>query len=488
MYLESFGNPRRFGQLAREVGKRKPIIAVKAGRSNAGARAASSHTGALAASDRVVDALFRHAGVIRATTIEEMFDVAMLVDRQPLPAGRRIAILTNAGGPGILAADASEGQRLEVTPLAEHTVDALRGFLPPAAGLHNPVDMLATATAEHYARAMALLLADPNVDVLLTIFIPPLVTAAADVAAAMREAARTAVKPVVATFMGVEGAMPMLAPIPVYRFPEAAVNAVARVSEHAAWRRRPASTVPDFSAEVAAARAVVVSALARGAGWLPPTEAQCVLDAMLIPALPVRVAHREDDVVAAAAALGYPVALKAFGLGILHKSDAGGVRLQIGDEPGLRSAYRDLETRLAGQFSGILVQPMAAAGVEMFIGGLQDAAFGPIVLCGSGGVLVELLADAVCRLCPLTVADAAEMLDDVRGIARLRGLRGRPTGDEAALRDVLLRVAALLEGCPEIHELDLNPINVFAQGVAALDVRIRVAPPDAAPRSRRVRY
>jgi acetyl coenzyme A synthetase (ADP forming)-like protein len=488
LYLESFGNPRRFGQLAREVGKRKPIVAVKAGRSGAGARAASSHTGALAASDTIVTALFQHAGVVRTTTIEEMFDVAMLLDRQPLPDGNRVAILTNAGGPGILAADACEGHGLQVTPLLDETIASLKSFLPPAAGLHNPVDMIATASAGDYARAMQLLLADPHVDSLLTIFIPPLVTQTADVARAMTETARGSTKPVLATFMGVEGAIPMLAPIPAYRFPEAAVAALARVSAYARWRRRPTGTTPDLHQETDSARQIVREALARGAGWMAPGDAHRVLEAIGVRAVATRVVRDADDAVAVAASIGYPVALKAFGPAILHKSDAGAVHLNLQNEADLRAHFADLTTRLGARMTGVLIQQMAGEGVEMFIGGLQDPSFGPIVLCGSGGVLVELFADAVCRLCPLTDLDAEEMLTDVRGSARLRGYRGRPAADEAALRDALLRVSALLDACPEIHELDINPVNVRERGVIALDVRIRIAPVPAPPPTRRVRY
>lgn len=488
LYLESFGNPRKFASLARAVGRQKPIVAVKAGRSDAGARAASSHTGALAASDTIVEALFRHAGVVRTTTLEEMFDVAMLLDRQALPEGRRVAILTNAGGPGILAADACEGRGLQVTPLGEATLAGLREFLPAAAGFNNPVDMLATAPAAHYARAMTLLLDDPHVDSLITIFIPPLVTAAADVARAMTEVARTAAKPVLATFMGVEGAIPMLAPIPAYRFPEAAVAALARATDYAMWRQRPVGIAPDFGAAVSRARAVIVAALARGPGWLLPAEGAQLLEALGVPAVPQRVVGDADEAVTAAAALGYPVALKAFGPTILHKTDVGAVRLDLAGEEELRAAHREMQARLGSRAAGMLVQAMAAAGPEMFIGGLQDQAFGPVVFCGSGGVLVELFHDAVCRLCPLTDVDAEEMLNEVRGVARLRGHRGQPPADEPALRDMLLRIAALLAACPELQELDLNPVHVFTRGAVALDLRVRVAPmPEAAP-TRRVRY
>jgi acetyl coenzyme A synthetase (ADP forming)-like protein len=488
LYLESFGNPRRFGQLARDVGRRKPIVVVKAGRSASGARAASSHTGALAASDTMVDALFRHAGAIRTATIEEMFDVAMLLDRQPLPAGHRVAILTNAGGPGILAADACEGHRLHVTPLHERTVSELRAFLPAAAGFNNPIDMLATASADHYARAMRVLLADPNVDAVLAIFIPPLVTAAADVAAAMREVARSSNKPVLATFMGTEGAIPMLAPIPTYRFPEGAIAALARVVAYAAWRQRPRGNVPDFTSEVASARRIVAEVLDQGGGWLRPADAQRLLDVMGIPTLPSHPVASETEAIARADAIGYPVALKAVGESILHKSDVGGVKLSLADAASLRSAYRELRDALGAQLTGAIVQRMAAGGVEMFIGGLQDPAFGPVVFCGSGGVLVELFHDAACRLAPLSDLDATDLLNEVSGIVRLRGFRGARPADEAALKDVVLRVSALLDGCPEIQELDLNPVSVFDRGVCALDARMRVAKPPPAVPTRRVRY
>jgi acetyl coenzyme A synthetase (ADP forming)-like protein len=488
LYLESFGNPRKFAQLARDVGRRKPIVAVKAGRSRAGARAASSHTGALAASDTIVDALFRHAGVIRTTTLEEMFDIAMLLDRQPLPAGPRVAVLTNAGGPGILAADACEAHRLQVAALHDSSLTQLRSFLPAAAGLHNPVDMLATATAGHYERAMRLLLADPNVDSLLTIFIPPLVTAATDVAAAMTRVAREATKPVVATFMSVEGATALLSPIPCYRFPEAAVAALARATAYAAWRRQPPGTVPDFTTEVARAAPLLTTALSRGGGWMAPLEAQQVLESLGVPVVASRLVRDADDAVAAADVIGYPVALKGTGPSILHKSDVGAVKLGVPDHNELRRSVEELANRLGAKLTSLLVQQMAGEGVEMFVGGIQDPTFGPVIFCGSGGVLVELFGDAVCRLCPLSDRDAAEMVSEIRGVARLRGHRGRPASDEGALRDVLLRIAALLEAHPEIREMDVNPLIVRPQGIVAVDVRIRLDAPVMQRVSRRVRY
>ncbi len=488
LYLESFGNPRKFGQLARTIARRKPIVAVKAGRSDAGARAASSHTGALAASDTIVDALFHHAGVIRTTTLEELFDVAMLLDRQPLPAGNRVAILTNAGGPGIMAADACEGHGLSVTPLLEHTIDELSAFLPSAASVQNPIDMLATAPAEHYGRAMRLLLQDSHVDSLITIFIPPLVTAAADVAQAMAEAARTASKPVLATFIGMEGAIAGLGSIPSYRFPEAAAAALVRATRYAEWRRRPTGQIADLTNEVTTARSLVVDSLHRGPGWMTPAAALGVLEAAGIHGVATRTASDEDEAVRAAAAISYPVVLKGFGPALVHKSDVGAVKLNLRTEAELRAAYRDLQAALGDRLSGAMVQRMAGQGVEMFIGGLQDPAFGPVVFCGSGGVLVEILGDAVCRLCPLTDRDAKEMLEEVRGIRRLRGYRGSTVADEPALEDALVRVSALLDACPEIQEIDVNPLSVMTKGVIALDARIRLAESQSQRPTRRVRY
>jgi acetate---CoA ligase (ADP-forming) len=488
LYLESFGNPRKFAQLAREIGRRKPIVAVKAGRSSAGARAASSHTGALAASDTIVDALFRHAGVIRTTTLEEMFDVAMLLDRQPLPQGGRVAILTNAGGPGILAADACEGHGLQVAALEAQTIDQLRAFLPATAGLHNPVDMIATASAEDYGRAMRILLADRHVDSLLTIFIPPLVTAASDVAGAMTEVARTATKPVLATFMSVDGAIPMLAPIPCYRFPEAAVSALAKATAYGHWRQQDGGTLPALDGPLAQAREVIRQSLAAGEGWMAPVDAQRVLEAVGIPHVATRAARSLDEVLGAARDLGYPVALKGLGASLLHKTEADAVRLGLRNDAEVRAAFDDLSTRLAERLTGVLVQRMAGEGVEMFIGGLQDPQFGPVVFCGSGGVLVELFGDAVCRLCPVSDAEAGRMLDEIRGVARLRGHRGRPPADEASLRAAVARVSALLDACPEIQEMDLNPVLVGTTGICAVDVRIRVASPAPPRRSRRVQY
>jgi acetyl coenzyme A synthetase (ADP forming)-like protein len=489
LYLESFGNPRRFAQIARRVARKKPIVAVKSGRSRAGARAASSHTGALAASDAVVDALFRQAGVIRTATIEELFDVATLLAHQPLPAGPRVAILSNAGGPAILAADACEAQGLALSPLSETTAAELRRFLPAAASIGNPVDMLASATADQYAQATRLLLADGNVDSVLVIYIPPLVTTPEEIARAIAGGAAGATKPIVANFISARGAPPELTPIPSYLFPEAAVTALARVTMYGAWRQRPTGSIPHFAdLRTSTAREVVERALARGEGWLTPDEAHALMEAVGIPTALAQLVSDEEAAVAAGRAVGYPVVLKAVGPEILHKTDVGGVILDVHDATAVRDGFRVLSSRVGEAMTGVIVQQMVPGGVELLIGAVADPMFGPLIACGSGGVLVDLLHDTAFRLHPLTELDAREMLESIKSVALLRGYRGQARADEGAVVDTLLRVSALVEVCPEIQELDINPLKVLPRGVRAVDVRVRVSHRQVKPSTRRVSY
>ncbi|HXW04142.1 MAG TPA: GNAT family N-acetyltransferase [Vicinamibacterales bacterium] len=498
LYLESFGNPAKFGQIARRVGRRKPIVAVKAGRSTAGARAASSHTGARATSDALVDTLLRQAGVIRTHTLEELFDVASLLATQPVPAGRRVAIVTNAGGPGILAADACEAGGLILPPLSPGTARSLREFLPAAASVANPVDMLASAPPGHYGRALELILADPGIDSLLVIFIPPLVTAAKDVADAIRhsvaaQSARAAEtgsspKPVLATFMGARGALP-LAPIPSYTFPESAAVALARVTQYGEWLRKPEQDVPKLPGiDRDAARALVARALASGGGWLPPLDAQSLLESYGIPAAATRLARTADEAAGASAAIGFPVVLKGSGPGLVHKTELGAVHLNLRDETGVRRAFADLREHLGDRLEAVIVQPMIAAGVEMVIGAITDPSFGPLVMAGTGGIFVELVGDTVFRMCPLTAADAAEMLDEMKGHVLLRGYRGAPAVDEGAFKAMLLRVSQLVESCPEIQEMDINPVMVLPAGAVAADVRVRIGARPGPVKDRRISY
>jgi acetate---CoA ligase (ADP-forming) len=484
LYLESFGNPRKFSELARVIGQRKPIVAVKAGRSATGARAATSHTGALASSDTIVEALFRQAGVIRTYTLEEMFDVAALLAHQPIPAGRRVAILTNAGGPAILAADACEANGLQLPQLGAATGDSLRAFLPAAASIGNPVDMLASAPPEHYERATRLLLADDAVDTLLVIFIPPLVTEPKAVAEAVVRGAAGSGKPILATFMSAQGAPAELKTIPSYMFPEAAATALARVVRHGEWRRRPRGQVPVFTDVDPQAAQRVVGATE---GWLTPAAAHDVLKAFGIPVAPALPAGSEEEAVGAARRVGTAVAMKAVGPSIVHKTDVGGLVLGVIGDDAVRNAYRAMKARLGDAMTGVLIQQMVDGGVEMLVGATFDASFGPVIACGTGGTLVELFSDVALRLHPLTSIDASEMVNELRGAPLLRGYRGAASVDELAFRDVLLRVSALIDACPEILELDINPLKVLRAGACAIDARIRVGH-ITVPSSRRVTY
>ena len=489
LYVESFGNPLKFGQIAHHIGRRKPLVVVKAGRSAAGARAASSHTGALATSDTVVDALFTQSGVVRTNTMEELFDVTLLLAHQPLPPGRRVAILTNAGGPGILAADACTASGLEVAALSGATATALRAFLPAAASVANPVDMIASATAEQYERALAALLADEGVDSVMVVFIPPLVTKGDDVAGAIRRAAGPWTdKPVLAIFMSSQSPAEQLAPIPCFTFPEAAAVALARATDYAEWRQAPDGTLPEWTdVDTRAIREIAARGVARGGGWLPADEVDGLLAAAGIPRAESRLVRTAEEAVEAAERIGYPAVLKAQGPDLVHKTEDRGIHLDLDTAEAVTHAWRDLTSRLGERMTAGLVQPMVEGGAEMLIGSFQDPDFGPVLVCATGGTLTELMADRQVRLPPLTLEDAATMVDGLRGAALLRGHRGAPPLDEAALEQALLRLSALVERCAEIRELDINPLLVLPRGALALDARVRVEAPAPPAPTRRLR-
>ena len=488
LYLESFGNPRKFAQIARRVGRRKPIVAVKAGRSSAGARAASSHTGARATSDALTDTLLRQSGVIRTHTLEEMFDVAALLANQPIPSSNRVAIVTNAGGPGILAADACEANGLIVTSLTSATTTALRAFLPAAASVANPVDMIASASPEHYRRTIELVLADSNVDSLLTIFIPPIVTAAEDVAQAIQQASAGSSKPVLATFMGVQSTLAM-AGIPTYTFPESAAVALARVTEYGEWRRRPTSAAPHLATfDKDSVRMAVADAIASAGGWLDPSQAERLLRAAGIDVVPARVAHTLEQSLQIAQDIGWPIAMKGLGPTLLHKTEAGAVKLGLKDSASVRSAFIDLSGSLGGRLEGVLIQRMVDAGIEMVAGGVNDPLLGPVIMAGTGGIFVELVGDTAFRMCPLTEPDADSLIEELKGRVLLRGYRGAPAADESAFRTLLLALSQLLDVCPEIEEMDLNPVMVLRKGTVVVDSRIKVGPLKPSPRLRRIAY
>jgi acetyl coenzyme A synthetase (ADP forming)-like protein len=483
LYLESFGNPRRFSHLARRVGMRKPIVAVKSGRTRAGQRAAGSHTGALiATSDLTIDALFRENGVIRTDTLAEMFDVAMLLATQPLPADNRVGIVTNAGGLGILCADTCEANGLVLPPLAQGTVDELTTFLSPEASTGNPVDMIASATGEDYERAVLSIAGDPDVDTVIVIYIPPLEQHAGEVAEGIGRAigrlgGRT---PVLTSFMsgGEVPADPATGRswFPSFTFPEQAAIAAARAVEYGRWRDRPPGTAPRF-ADVRSdeADAILAAALSRGSGWLEPGEVDGLLDCYGIPVAASRVASTPVEAGGYAAELGVPVAIKV--VGPLHKTEVGGVRLGLDGRETVVAAATEMQERLrvlGEPMRGFVVQEMVA-GVEMLVGVTHDDVFGPIVACGAGGTIAELLKDVAVRVAPVTDVAAREMVRSLKTFPVLDGYRDAPRADVPALEEVILRVSSLASDHEAIREMDCNPVMVGEARAVVVDSRVRVA-------------
>jgi acetate---CoA ligase (ADP-forming) len=484
MYVESFGNPRRFGRLARRVARRKPILALKSGTSASGRRAASSHTAALAGSETAVDALFHQAGVIRAVSLEELVDVAALLSTQPEPRGKSVAVLTNAGGLGILCADACEAAGLELATLGAETAQGLAELLPAEASVANPVDMLGGATAATYAAVVPRVLADPRVDALIVLFAPTVAATAVEVAVEVEEAARTAGgdKPVLAVIMAAEGIPEPLRAlsrhVASFAYPESAARALGRAAERAEWLRAPQGDVVEPEAiDRDAARGVVDRALAGGEdAWLAPVDTRELLLAYGIPLVPERVAADAHEAVRASAELGFPVVVKSAVPGA-HKTESGGIALDLRDEAAVRAAAE----RIGG---AVLVQPMIQGGAELLAGVVQDPVFGPLVAFGPGGVFAELIGEAAFRIAPLTDTDATELVTSGKAGRLVAGFRGAAPADADALADLVLRLARLGDELPAVAELDLNPVLALPDGCVAVDARVRVTRPELRPRTK----
>lgn len=490
LYLESVGNPRKFARIARRVSRRKPIVAVKSGRSAVGMRAASSHTAALASPDVAVDTLFRQTGVIRVDTLDQLFDMALLLGTQPLPGGKRVAIVTNSGGPGIMVTDACVAAGLEVPELSAETQAALRAFVDPNAALTNPVDLVASATADVYERALPVILADPSVDAVIVISTVLHAAPPEEIAEVLLRVAATADKTLLGCILAWAQLPPMLGrdrpgpTVPLFSAPEPAARALARAAQYAEWRRRPPGTVPELAGfDAVTAGALVDRYLAEvpGGGWLPPDAVTAVLGAAGIPVVATAEVTSGAEAARVAEEMGFPAVLKAAGPDIVHKSDLGGVRLELGSAAEVASAYEDLAAGIGARMTGAVVQPMAAPGVETIVGVVQDPMFGPLVMFGLGGTATELLGDQAFRILPVTDQDAAEMVRSLRSSPLLFGYRGAPMVAVAALEDVLQRVARLAGAVPALAELDINPLRVSPDGALAVDARLRVAPVPPGP-------
>lgn len=480
LYLENFGNPRRFTEIARRISRTKPILAVKAGRTTAGARAVSSHTGALAGLDMATDLLFEQCGVIRVTSVEELFDLAPAFALQPPPAGERVGIITNAGGPGILATDACVQLGLAVDSPSPDVRAHLRSVLSADASVENPIDLLASATPEMYRIAVRAALDDPALDALIVIFVPPVMTRSDEVAAALCEECRGAMKPVLVCFMGADEGVPGVAELraarlPVYTFPESAANALAALATYRRWRDRPEGRRVRPPADQALAARVFAEAAGSRRDWLSGAEARAVLSAYGVPMAEARVVVTGDAVETAVQEIGFPLAMKR-DTGGEHKTEAGGLRLNIGSVAEARSAFRELG---GGPERPIVVQEMVSGGRELILGMSVDPVSGPLLMVGMGGVYVEILKDVAFRIHPLTDLDASEMLRQLRGFPLLQGYRGETAADVPEIERVLLCLSRLVEDFPEIAELDINPFMSLPAGAGsrAVDARVRILQP-----------
>lgn len=482
LYLESFGNPTKFARLARRIGLHKPIVAVKSGRTAAGQRAAGSHTAALASDDAAVDALLSHCGVVRVDTIDALLDAGLVLATQPLPAGRRIAIVGNSGGPGIMAADACAGAELVLAELQEETRQHLRDDLAASASVANPVDVLGDASPDVYARTIATVMADDAVDMVVAVYAPTLVSNPDDVAAAIVGANGS--KPLVAVLVGrgrglLAGDDPTRDRVPVFGSVETAIAALKSATAYATWRRQPhPEPVAPPGIDQVAARAVIDRVLATDppGRWLDADEVNALLDAYGIQRLPTAAVPTRTAARDAAQRFGFPVALKAAGSDIVHKTGLGGVSLNLHTAAALDRAWKVMQQRVGSAMEGAIVQPMAEPGVETIAGVIQDPTFGPLVVFGVGGTIAELIGDRCVRVAPLSRADASAMVHGLRCSPLLTGYRGSTPVDVGALEDLLVRLGAIAADLPEVAELDLNPVTATPSGAVAVDARVRVQP------------
>ena len=479
LYLESFGNPRKFVRIASRVAQEKPIIAVKSGRSPAGVRGASSHTAALATSDDVAELVLSRAGVTRVDTLEELFDTTQAFASQPAPRGRRVAIVGNAGGPAILAADAAIANGLLVPELSAETRARLASFLPAAAATGNPVDIVASGSPDALELALCAVLDDPDIDAVLALYVPPLPDRDRSMLDAIARAAAThPEKTMLATVLaGSETVHLDGLTVPTYRFPESAVRALAHMASRSDWLRTTETAVPDNLIDELQARQVVNDFLRQvpEGGWLDMASAVALAAAAGLPLVETAVVRSLDEAVAAAVRLGFPVVLKGSGGSILHKTDLGAVKLSLVDEQAVLQAGAEMREKLGDQLEGFVVQSMAHSGLELLAGVTTDPAFGPLVIFGAGGTAAELLRDRIVRPAPLTTNDPRRMVRGLRISPLLDGYRGTAKIDRAPLEELLVRLGQLADFLPEVQEIDLNPIIATPEGLNVVDLRVRVA-------------
>ena len=494
LYLETFGNPKKFIRIARSITPTKPVVVVKSGRTSAGFRAASSHTGAMATAEVASEALFAQTGMIRVDTLEALFEVAHLLYYQPVPQGKRVTILTNGGGPGIMTADACADRGLELHTLSDESISKLKSFLPSRASIANPIDMTAEASAEDYSRALEILAHDDGIDIVIVIFIPPILVGADEVANAIRELApefRRRGKTLVASFMGSRGAgieydFKEGGCIPNFAFPEHTAVALTGACEYSQWLQRSKGVIPKLKGiNKEKARQVVESALEQSSTrplWLEASSISKLLIAYGIQVATSESVNTADDAARVAEEIGFPVAVKLLSDKIIHKTEVGGVVLSCCSSDDVKQAFSQIRERLGNlgkidEMQGVTVQPMVSEGIEVIVGLTQDPSFGPLIMFGMGGIYAESLRDITFRIHPLTDVDVQEMVHSVKAYQLFTGWRGSKPSDVKALEDLLLRVSAMVEDLPQIAEMDLNPVKVQEQGkgYVVVDARMSVS-------------
>lgn len=488
MYLEDLVNGREFMRIAREttsnISKPKPIIALKAGSTVLGARAASSHTGSLAGSDKVYDAIFEQCGVLRVETLEELFDYVRAFSSQPLPKGNNVAIVTNSGGPGILATDSCIQYGLNMTSLSPQTVQALKKVLPPTASFHNPVDLIGDARHDRYEASLKEVLKDKNVHSSIVILTPTAFTNVEKIATSIVDAAKAYKKPVLACFLGVYDVSKGIKileenGIPAYRFPESAARVLSEMTKYTWWLQRPKTGVKKFKVNKTRAKKIIESVEKEGRHFLLEQEAYQVLDAYKFPITKSTLAKDERQAVEAASKLGFPVAIKIVSPDILHKFDYGGVKLDLKSQREVRQAYRQILKNVRAKkpkarITGIIVETMAAPGKEVILGMSRDPQFGPILMFGLGGIYVEALEDVTFRLAPIRELTASMMIKKTKTHSILDGFRGGPVYDIPAIEECLKRLSQLVSDFDQIKELDINPLIVHEKGKGCTIVDARI--------------
>lgn len=488
LYLEDLVNGRAFIDLAREISgeisKPKPILVIKSGRTAQGAKAASSHTGSLMGSDEAFDAIFEQSGVLRCETIEEMFDLGLAFSRSRIPKGNRVAVITNAGGPGIMTTDACIRNGLQMAMLSPQTVAALKKVLPETASTNNPVDVIGDAQHDRYANAIKILVSDAGVDSLLILLTPQAMTDIEEIGKVIVETEEKSPIPMLACFMGVVDVRPGIkilkeAQIPTYRFPEGAVKALAGLDRYRKWLARPRTKIREFKVDQGKARQIYETAKKSGRRLLPMQDALEVLKAYGFPVPPFKVVGSEEEALKHADSVGFPMVIKIVSEDIIHKSEAGGVRLNLQNKEELKKEYQNMIQEVGSKapkatFDGVLLQGMAQKGREVILGMNRDPKFGPILMFGLGGIYVEVLKDVTFRLAPIRELGAKHMIESIRSFALLKGVRGEPPSDLKAVEECLLRLSQLVTEQAWINEIDMNPVMVYREGNGALVADIRI--------------